>query len=69
MSVAKLRVLLRWVHIALGVVLLCYVYSPFGEAKAFQIGVKFIVLPVIALTGIWIWKFQSLNKALRIKQR
>lgn len=68
MSEAKLRVLLRWVHIILGLVLMCYVYSPLGEAKWFQIAIKFIVLPAIVLTGVWIWKFQLLNKSLGIKK-
>ncbi len=69
MNEAKLRVLLRWIHIILGLVLMCYVYSPLGQVKEFQITVKFIVLPAIALTGVWIWKFQLLNQALRIKGR
>ena len=64
---SKLRVILRWVHIVLGLVLMCYVYSPFHEHRAFQVAVKFLVIPVIAFTGIWVWKFKSFNKIFRIK--
>lgn len=68
MSEAKLRMILRWVHIILGLVILCYIYSPWAEFVPFQLLVKFIIVPVIVVTGIWIWKFAAFNKSLRIKR-
>lgn len=67
MTQAKWRVILRWTHIVLGVTLMCYIYSPFSANPHFQIFVKFIVVPVIAVTGVWIWKFTLFNKILKIK--
>ena len=69
MNEAKLRVALRWTHIILGLVILCYIYSPWATAVLFQIFVKFIVVPVIVMSGVWIWKFAIFNKLLRIKHR
>lgn len=69
MSEAKLRTVLRWVHITSGLVIMCYIYAPFGEKTQFQVFVRFVVVPVIALTGVWIWKFAVLNKFFRIKYR
>lgn len=61
--------ILRWTHLSLGLVILCYIYSPWAAFVSFQVFVKFIIVPVIVLTGIWIWKFAACNKLLKIRQR
>ena len=63
----NIRVVLRWTHLALGLVIMCYIYSPFCRYEAFQIFVKFVVIPVITFSGIWLWKFQNFNKLFGIK--
>lgn len=64
---AKVRITLRWVHFILGLVILCYIYSPFHKYLFFQIFIKFIAIPVIVLSGIWIWKFNIFNRFFGIK--
>jgi len=66
-SAKKIRIILRWVHIVLGLVLMCYVYSPFHKYVGFQLFVKFLVIPVITFTGLWIWKFAAFNKFFKIQ--
>ena len=63
----KMRVILRWVHVVLGLVIMCYIYSPFHVSPWFQIAVKFVVIPVITLSGLWLWKFAQFNKFFGIK--
>ena len=63
----KIRTILRWTHIVLGLVIMCYVYSPFHTYAGFRLFVKFFAVPVIALTGLWIWKFKPLNKFFGIR--
>ena len=63
---SKIRVILRWVHIVLGLILMCYVYSPFHKYFAFQVLVKFIIIPFATLSGLWIWKFKAFNKFFKI---
>jgi hypothetical protein len=65
---SKIRVILRWVHIVLGLILMCYVYSPFGKIQSFQIAVKFVVIPVATFTGLWIWKFRAFNQFFKITE-
>ena len=65
MSEARLRAILRWVHVILGLVILCYIYSPWATVVSFQIFVKFIVVPTIVVTGVWIWKFRIITKLFR----
>ncbi len=64
---AKIRVILRWIHIVLGLAILCYIYSPFHRYIPFKIFIKFLAIPAIALSGLWIWKFKIFNKFFRIK--
>ena len=66
-TATKMRVILRWVHIILGLVIMCYVYSPLQQYPFFQFFVKFLVIPVITLTGLWIWKFNNFNKFFGIR--
>ncbi|OGX37521.1 MAG: hypothetical protein A3C36_05675 [Omnitrophica WOR_2 bacterium RIFCSPHIGHO2_02_FULL_52_10] len=63
----RMRVILRGVHILLGLVVMCYIYSPFHELRAFQFGVKFVVIPVIAFSGLWIWKSKAFNRFFGIR--
>ncbi len=62
----KVRIAIRWIHLILGVVVLCYVYSPFHEYVGFQIAMKFLIIPIITITGIWIWQFKAVNRFFRI---
>jgi hypothetical protein len=62
----KIRVILRWMHIIIGLVLLCYVYSPLSQYDGFRIFVKWVAVPVVILSGVWIWKFSDINKLLNI---
>lgn len=63
---SKIRVILRWVHIILGLILMCYVYSPFSKYPAFQILVKFFIIPLATFSGLWIWKFKAFNKFFKV---
>lgn len=64
---ARLRIILRWLHIVLGLILMCYIYSPFHKYIWFQLVTKFCVIPIITLSGIWVWKFKKINKLFGIK--
>jgi hypothetical protein len=65
-TVTRIRGILRWVHVILGLVVMCYIYSPFHASRFFQVMVKFAVIPVITVSGLWLWKFQAFNKRLRM---
>ena len=56
---------MRWFHIVLGLILLCYVYSPFHQYWVFQFLVKWIALPVLTMSGIFMWKPKLWNKIFK----
>lgn len=65
---SRIRIILRWVHIIIGLVLLCYIYSPFAEQyPLFKSFVRWIAVPIVVISGIWMWKFAAFNKFLKIK--
>ncbi|HLF17646.1 MAG TPA: hypothetical protein VI749_01985 [Candidatus Omnitrophota bacterium] len=63
----KIRLMLRWLHIVLGLVIMCYIYSPLHQYPAFQVAMKFFIIPTITASGLWIWKFKAFNRFLGIQ--
>ena len=56
-SNATKRSILRWIHIIFGIPILGYIYSPFEEIPKYAPAVRFVsFLPVIILSGFWMWK-------------
>ena len=56
MKDATVRVILRWVHIVISIPIIGYIYSPFEEIPNYAPAVRFVFLPVMLLTGLWMWK-------------
>jgi hypothetical protein len=56
MSSATKRAILRWIHIILSIPILGYVYSPFEETPNYAPAVRFVFLPGLVLSGLWMWK-------------
>jgi thiosulfate reductase cytochrome b subunit len=50
------RTILRWIHLVFAIPIIGYVYSPFEAIPDYAPVVRFIALPVIVLTGLWMWK-------------
>jgi len=53
---ATKRSILRWVHLIFAIPILGYVYSPFEEIPNYAPAVRFVFLPVMVLSGFWMWK-------------
>ena len=50
------RSVFRWIHIVFSIPIIGYVYSPFAELPNYAPVVWFISIPVLVLTGLWMWK-------------
>lgn len=50
------RSIFRWTHIAFGIPIVGYIYSPFEEIPNYAPAVRFVFLPLIVLSGLWMWK-------------
>ena len=56
MSDATKRSIFRWVHIIFAVPIIGYIYSPFEQIPNYAGVVRFVAVPVIVLSGLWMWK-------------
>ena len=50
------RSIFRWTHIIFGIPIVGYIYSPFEEIPNYAPAVRFVFLPAIVLSGLWMWK-------------
>lgn len=64
MSDATQRFILRWIHLILGIPIIGYIYSPFEEIPKYAPAVRFVFLPLIVLSGLWMWKGHLLRRLL-----
>jgi len=56
MKDATKRSMFRWIHIVFSIPIPGYIYSPFEELPQYAGRVRFVVVPVMLLSGLWMWK-------------
>lgn len=61
-SSAMQRTIFRWVHIVMAIPIAGYVYSPFEQLPNYAPVVRFVAIPVIVLTGLWMWKGHAVRR-------
>ena len=62
MKDATTRSILRWIHVVFSIPILGYIYSPFEEIPKYAARVRFFVVPVMLLSGLWMWKGHVLRR-------
>ena len=50
------RTIVRLIHLILAVPILGYIYSPFDKLPDYAFKTRFIFVPVMVLSGLWMWK-------------
>ena len=63
------RTILRWIHIIFAIPIVGYVYSPFEELPNYAPVVRFVAIPLIVLTGLWMWKGHVLRRLISKRSR
>jgi hypothetical protein len=67
------RSVFRWIHIFFSILILGYIYSPFEKLPNYAPATRFVFLPVMVVSGLWMWKghvlrrFISKNKTTHMK--
>jgi hypothetical protein len=61
---ATKRSIFRWIHIVFSIPILGYIYSPFEEIPKYAGRVRFVVVPVMLLSGLWMWKGHVLRRLI-----
>ena len=56
------RSILRWIHLIFAIPIIGYVYSPFDKIPEYAAPTRFVFLPLLVLTGLWMWKGDALRR-------
>ncbi len=56
MNTGTVRTILRWIHIIVAIPIVGYIYSPFGKLPGYAPATRFVFLPVMVVSGLWMWK-------------
>lgn len=66
MKVSTERKIMRWIHIVLSFPIVGYIYDPVaGETNAAFATTQFVFVPIVILSGLWMWKGQDVRKWLK----
>ena len=55
-SNATQRSIFRWIHIICGIPILGYIYDSPSDTHNYAHSVRYVFLPVLLLSGLWMWK-------------
>ena len=64
MGIAIKRWIPRLIHLIFSIPIIGYVYSPFEQLPNYAPVVRFVAIPAIALTGLWMWKGHVLRRLI-----
>jgi hypothetical protein len=56
MTTATERTIFRWVHILFGLPLIGFIYGPPAETEQYRYMFQYVFVPVLLLSGLWMWK-------------
>ena len=59
------RAIVRWIHIVIAIPIIGYVYSPFEDIPDYAPLVRYVFLPVMLLSGLWMWKGHLVRRLFR----
>ena len=54
-SNATQRSILRWIHIIVTIPIFGYIYGPASEVQQYADGVRYIFVPIMVLSGLWMY--------------
>ena len=67
MSDATKRAVFRWIHLIFSIPIIGFIYSPFKELPNYAPVVRYVAFPVIAASGLWMWKGHVLRRLVSKK--
>jgi hypothetical protein len=58
------RWVFRWIHIVFSIPIIGYIYSPFDKIPNYAAPTRFVFVPVMILSGLWMWKGHLLRRLI-----
>jgi len=67
MSDGTKRTIFRWIHIIFGMPILGYIYGPPEEVQQYAPMFRYVFVPVLILSGFWMWKGDAIRRLISKK--
>jgi len=67
MKEATKRAILRSIHIVFAMPILGYIYSPFDRIPDYAFRTRFVFVPGMVLSGLWMWKGHVVRRLISKK--
>ena len=64
MNSATQRSIFRWIHIIFSIPILGYIYSPFDKIPEYAHPTRYFFVPIMVVTGLWMWKGHVLRRLI-----
>jgi thiosulfate reductase cytochrome b subunit len=64
MKEATKRSIVRWIHIVLAIPIVGYIYSPFDQIPNYAAVTRYVYVPILVLSGLWMWKGHVVRRLL-----
>ncbi len=64
MKEATRRSIFRWTHIIFGIPIIGYIYDSPSDTQYYAPIVRFVFLPILLLSGLWMWKGRVVRRLI-----
>ncbi|PYT76179.1 MAG: hypothetical protein DMG40_26755 [Acidobacteria bacterium] len=64
MQEATKRSIVRWIHLVLAIPIAGYIYSPFDKIPNYAPPIRFVFVPLLILSGLWMWKGHAVRRLI-----
>ena len=58
------RSIFRWIHLVFSIPILGYIYSPFDKIPNYAPATRYVFVPVMILSGLWMWKGHVIRRLI-----
>jgi len=58
------RTMFRWIHLVFSIPILGYIYSPFDKIPQYATPTRYVFVPIMILSGLWMWKGHVVRRLL-----
>lgn len=67
MKASTERKIIRWIHIIFSIPIVGFIYGPVAENPYAVTTIRWVLFPIIILSGFWLWLGHFLKKRIRKK--
>lgn len=63
------RKIIRWLHIIFSIPIVGFIYGPVADIHYAALTVRWVLFPIVVLSGIWMWKGHLIKRRFKKHSR